>query len=110
MAYPLRKMPAEPAARDRPLRLCASTALVPPMLDGTTDPKPVAEVPMMTRGSRAWLAGTGLDRMGDGSIFPPVTKAWQFLCLAEITNFVELRRYLGKARADRLMLDVDDRI
>ncbi len=66
---------------------------------------------MTTRGSRFWPAGIGLDQSGRGTgSYPPARKMWQFLVLAEIANFVELRRYLGKARADRLMLDVDERI
>ncbi|MEO5866494.1 MAG: EAL domain-containing protein, partial [Sphingomonas sp.] len=37
-------------------------------------------------------------------------RAWQFVCLVEIGNFLALRRYLGIARADRLVLDVHDRL
>ena len=36
--------------------------------------------------------------------------AWQFILLAEIANFFELRRHLGCARADLLVRDVIDRL
>ncbi len=35
---------------------------------------------------------------------------WRLLCLCEITNFVTLRRHLGRPRADSLVLDVARRI
>ena len=35
---------------------------------------------------------------------------WQFIVLVEITNFVALRRHLGRSRADALMLDLERRI
>ncbi|MES2987593.1 MAG: bifunctional diguanylate cyclase/phosphodiesterase [Pseudomonadota bacterium] len=35
---------------------------------------------------------------------------WRILALCEITNFVSLRRHLGRARADSLILDVAQRI
>lgn len=35
-------------------------------------------------------------------------KAWTFLAFAEISNFVDLRRRLGRVRADRLWRDVGD--
>lgn len=35
---------------------------------------------------------------------------WHFLCLAEIANFGPLRRHLGAARADCLVMDVADRV
>lgn len=41
---------------------------------------------------------------------PPLPKAWQFLCLAEIANFSALRRHLGRSRANRLAIDVSARI
>lgn len=41
---------------------------------------------------------------------PPVAKSWQFLGLIEIANFVALRRHVGVARADMLVVDVSDRI
>ena len=41
---------------------------------------------------------------------PPLPKAWQFLCLAEIANFSALRRHLGRSRANRLAIDVSGRI
>lgn len=37
-------------------------------------------------------------------------RRWQFLCLAEIANFGDLRRHLGRSRADRLVVDVATRI
>lgn len=37
-------------------------------------------------------------------------RGWQFLCLAEIANFSDLRRHLGRGRADRLVVDVATRI
>lgn len=44
----------------------------------------------------------------------PVVRAaqvdWRFLILAEIANFAVLRRHLGRARADMLILDVAARI
>ncbi|GAA0299814.1 hypothetical protein GCM10009087_07040 [Sphingomonas oligophenolica] len=40
----------------------------------------------------------------------PLPKAWHFLCLAEIANFAALRRSLGRARANRLPVDVSARI
>lgn len=48
----------------------------------------------------------------DGWARPPdnAARAWQFLCLAEIGNFAQLRRHLGRGRADRLVVDVADRI
>jgi EAL domain-containing protein (putative c-di-GMP-specific phosphodiesterase class I) len=71
----------------------------------------------------ARLAGIGKFRFGqkqlpmrassyeqDEGLLPPEAKAWQFLCLAEIANFAPLRRHLGRSRADRLALDVRDRI
>lgn len=39
-----------------------------------------------------------------------VRKTWRFLCLAEIANFVALRRHLGRGRAERLVLDVAARV
>ncbi|WP_232283547.1 EAL domain-containing protein [Sphingomonas sp. PAMC 26617] len=41
---------------------------------------------------------------------PLVGQPWQMLCLVEITNFVQLRRYLGSLRADGLVHDLDGRI
>lgn len=35
-----------------------------------------------------------------------VRKTWRFLCLAEIANFSDLRRHLGRGRSERLVLDV----
>ncbi|MEI9852589.1 MAG: bifunctional diguanylate cyclase/phosphodiesterase [Sphingomonas sp.] len=35
---------------------------------------------------------------------------WHILCLCEIVNFASLRRHLGRARADQLVLDVAARI
>ncbi|RYD51576.1 MAG: GGDEF domain-containing protein [Sphingomonadales bacterium] len=43
------------------------------------------------------------DRKGD-------TGYWRILSLCEIANFVSLRRHLGRARADSLILDLADRI
>lgn len=37
-------------------------------------------------------------------------RGWQFLCLAEIANFADLRRHLGRVRAGRLITDVATRI
>ncbi len=37
-------------------------------------------------------------------------KPWRCLCIAEIANFAALRRHLGAACADRLVLDVADRV
>lgn len=39
-----------------------------------------------------------------------VRKPWRFLGLVEIANFAALRRHLGAPRADRLVLDVADRL
>src|SRR4051812_43882243 len=47
--------------------------------------------------------------MGDGTRLS-LPKLWQFLCLAEISNFSALRRHLGRARADQLPIDVSARI
>ncbi len=41
---------------------------------------------------------------------PPVAKSWQLLGLIEISNFVALRRHVGVARADMIVVDVSDRI
>ncbi|MES2755645.1 MAG: EAL domain-containing protein [Pseudomonadota bacterium] len=41
---------------------------------------------------------------------PAAGRAWRFLCLAEIDNFTDLRRHLGRTRADRLVLDVAARV
>ncbi|MDQ2878939.1 MAG: EAL domain-containing protein [Pseudomonadota bacterium] len=40
----------------------------------------------------------------------PRLRTWHLLCLVEIGNFVALRRHLGIARTDRLVLDVVERI
>jgi len=37
------------------------------------------------------------------------SRYWRILCLCEIVNFVSLRRHLGRARADSLILDLADR-
>ncbi|HEX8303025.1 GGDEF domain-containing phosphodiesterase [Sphingomonas sp.] len=40
----------------------------------------------------------------------PEQRYWRILCVCEIANFVSLRRHLGRARADSLILDVAARI
>ena len=35
---------------------------------------------------------------------------WRLLCLCEVSNFATLRRHLGRARADKLVLDVAARV
>ena len=40
----------------------------------------------------------------------PAAKAWRFLALIDIANFIALRRHVGIARADRLIGDMHDRI
>jgi EAL domain-containing protein (putative c-di-GMP-specific phosphodiesterase class I) len=51
-------------------------------------------------------AGAGpLVASADPSM-PRALLPWQFIALAEITNFASLRRHLGRARADRLALDL----
>ncbi|TPG43724.1 EAL domain-containing protein [Sphingomonas koreensis] len=35
---------------------------------------------------------------------------WQFLCVAQIANFAQLRRHVGALRADRLIFDVSARV
>lgn len=41
---------------------------------------------------------------------PPIAKGWHFVCLVEITNFQALRRHLGRARADALVFDIENRL
>ncbi len=43
-------------------------------------------------------------------VVPALEHPWQMLCLVEITNFVQLRRYLGCRRADGLVHDLYDRL
>lgn len=57
-----------------------------------------------TVGSDAGRAGRGAWSGGRAN------SAWQFFCLAEVGNFADLRRHLGKARADLLVTDVATRI
>src|SRR5258706_4554820 len=98
MAQPLRQISADRGEKSGPTGLLASTSFARPLSVGPAGKVPVAEVPMTTRGSRFWPAGIGLDQSGRGTgSYPPARKMWQFLGLAEIANFVELRRYLGKA-------------
>ena len=40
----------------------------------------------------------------------PDGRPWRILCLCELSNFATLRRHLGRPRADRLVLDIGDRI
>jgi EAL domain-containing protein (putative c-di-GMP-specific phosphodiesterase class I)/GGDEF domain-containing protein len=49
---------------------------------------------------------TGGSRNGQGAD----ERYWRILCLCEIANFAMLRRHLGRARADQLVLDVGRRI
>lgn len=44
------------------------------------------------------------------STLPRGCKSWQVTCLIEIANFAALRRHLGLARAETLVLDVEGRI
>lgn len=54
---------------------------------------------------------TAVSPSGSGQkIVPDVPQAWQFLALVEIANFPALRRHLGRTRADRLTLDISDRV
>jgi EAL domain-containing protein (putative c-di-GMP-specific phosphodiesterase class I) len=76
---------------------------------------PRAEVPPggmsgFEKHQRQLLERAGMPFDDTDSIVPPLPKAWQFLCLAEISNFAALRRHLGRSRADRLPIDVSDRI
>ncbi|MDO7841203.1 EAL domain-containing protein [Sphingomonas immobilis] len=68
---------------------------------------PVADVAV------AGLPTRKLRRAGAGPLVihadaatPRALQPWQFVALAEITNFASLRRHLGRARADRLALDL----
>lgn len=59
------------------------------------------------------MTGPSSTAWAGGSFAPSHVEAktgWQFLCLAEIANFAELRRHLGRSRADRLVVDVATRI
>ena len=51
-------------------------------------------------------AGAGPLALRPDAVPPGTLQAWQFIALAEITNFASLRRHLGRARADRLTLDL----
>jgi EAL domain-containing protein (putative c-di-GMP-specific phosphodiesterase class I)/GGDEF domain-containing protein len=70
----------------------------------------LAEAPFGT------IGGVPLPFLGDLTVpddhvsLPPAAKSWQFLGLIEIANFVALRRHVGVARADMLVVDVSDRI
>jgi EAL domain-containing protein (putative c-di-GMP-specific phosphodiesterase class I) len=99
------RMPA--MASRLPRRLFASSALAPVC---AVRRRETAEAPL------GFVTGTPLsvfaspDDHGDAIDLPPVTKNWQFLGLLEITNFVALRRHVGVARADMLVIDISDRI
>jgi EAL domain-containing protein (putative c-di-GMP-specific phosphodiesterase class I) len=90
-----------------PRRLLASSTLASARPDWRRE---TAEAPL------GFITGTPLYGLGDTSAHdehvepPPVGKNWQFLGLLEIANFVALRRHVGVARADMLVVDVSDRI
>lgn len=72
-------------------------------------------IPFVPTANQAGMVGCQPVEISDDrqrSPQPPVAsiKAWTFLCVAEIANFAPLRRHLGAARADRLVLDVADRV
>lgn len=60
----------------------------------------------------ASVAPRSASRNRGGFVGDPIggERGWQFLCLAEIANFADLRRHLGRSRADRLVVDVATRI
>ena len=90
-----------------PGRLLASTTLAPVRAAWRRE---TAEAPL------GYVTGTPLSVFGDAgdhgdhAELPPATKSWQFLGLLEIANFVALRRHVGVARADMLVIDISDRI
>src|SRR3569623_267430 len=90
-----------------PGRLLASTTLAPVRAAWRRER---AEAPL------GFVSGTPLSVFGDAgdpgdhAELPPTTKSWQFLGLLEIANFVALRRHVGVARADMLVIDISDRI
>lgn len=70
-----------------------------------------AEVPFAPRGYWSdWLGDDGAGPDDSAAPKPVVAKTTRFVILAEIANFVPLRRHLGAPRADCLVLDVADRV
>lgn len=97
--------------RSKRQSLLATTAVVPKM--------PVPPLPLTTTSSDDPIARDGVgSRYNMHATAPNVgarppeaqLKPWRFLCLAEIANFAPLRRHLGAPRADRLVLDIADRV
>ena len=90
-----------------PSRLLASTTLAPARAGGRRE---LAEAPFGSfKGDPLSVFGDAGER-DDRVDLPPAIKNWQFLGLIEIANFVALRRHIGVARADMLVVDVSDRI
>jgi EAL domain-containing protein (putative c-di-GMP-specific phosphodiesterase class I) len=56
------------------------------------------------------LRPRGRPRVLGGVGVHPAPSGWQFLCVAEIANFAQLRRIIGTIGADRLILDLSRRI
>ena len=75
------------------------------------DPKAPSD-PIDPLQAGAFAAPRATGRTSGGYTGGPLgaERGWQFLCLAEITNFADLRRHLGRNRADRLVVDVATRI
>jgi EAL domain-containing protein (putative c-di-GMP-specific phosphodiesterase class I) len=72
---------------------------------------PIAEAPNGALGALRSRNGAAVaGAVDDGPSPPTAPKAWQFLALVEIANFVALRRHVGIARADRLAGDFAARI
>lgn len=93
----------------RSLRLLASSALYAP---GAALASPTAEAfdPDLKRRRRPTPSASRTSIGSPLSYGSVEGRAWRFLGLAEILNFAALRRHLGRSRADRLVLDVSDRI
>ena len=63
--------------------------------------------PPVSRGNPSY-AGARRAISGAGPTYEDLT--WQFVAFVEIANFAALRRHLGRARADAIVLDLEARI
>lgn len=82
----------------RPASAGASRSLPAP--DGAPLAGPIARRSQASRAKAALSEPDGAGHHG----------AWQFIILVDIVNFAALRRYLGRSRADALVLDLQRRI
>lgn len=74
---------------------------------------PLRKGPKRRRKAEAFPGVTARVKIGGkaaGGNPPLSARFWRILCLCEVSNFVSLRRHIGRARADSLLLDIANRI